>query len=114
MMVRVLCILAMAATLGGCERAGVFQRNAPVFDGQRFRTQVKTERKNRQEFSVTVSTVSKSLKGAIAAGEYKAIQHCIQYFGTSDIDWTLGPDTDPATLPVVNDSITFRGACRDV
>ena len=114
MMTRVICILALAATLGGCERAGIFQRNAPVFDGQRFRTQIKTERRDRQDFAVTVKQVSKSLEGAIAAAEYKAIQHCIQFFGTSEIDWTVGPDVDPQSLPVTNDSITLRGSCRDV
>ncbi|WP_417205086.1 hypothetical protein [Antarctobacter sp.] len=114
MMTRVICILALAATVGGCERVGVFNRNAPVFDGERFRTKVSSDRKNRQEFAVTVSTVSKSMKGAIAAGEYKSVQHCIQYFGTSEIDWTVGPDTDPQALPVTGDTITFRGRCRDV
>ncbi|ASP21742.1 hypothetical protein ANTHELSMS3_03090 [Antarctobacter heliothermus] len=114
MMVRVICILAVAATLGGCERAGMFKRNAPVFDGERFRTTAKSERKNRQDFVINVSGVSKSMKGAIAAGEYKAVQHCIEFFGTSEIDWIVGPDTDPQALVVTGDNITFRGTCRDI
>lgn len=114
MMTRIICILAVAATLGGCDRMGMFQRNAPVFDGERFRTKAKTERKNRQDFAITVSGVSKSMKGAIAAGEYKAVQHCIQYFGTSEIDWIVGPETDPQALPIAGDTLTLRGSCRDV
>lgn len=114
MMGRVFCILALVATLGGCERAGLFKSNAPTFDGQRFRTKVSTERSNRQAFAVTVHGVSKSPEGARAAGAHKATQHCIQFYGTSDIDWVVGPEAEPAAMPVVNDAITLRGACRDV
>ena len=70
MMGRVFCILALVATLGGCERAGLFKSNAPTFDGQRFRTKVSTERSNRQAFAVTVHGVSKSPEGARAAGAH--------------------------------------------
>ncbi|WP_420325521.1 hypothetical protein [Mameliella sp.] len=113
MMTRVVCILALAATIGGCGRVGIFKSDEPVFDGQRFRAVVKAERKNRQVFTVTVHQVSKSVEGARAAANYKAKQHCIQYFGTSEIDWTVAPDADAQTLRVVDDTLTFRGSCRD-
>ncbi|MEI4491865.1 hypothetical protein WAF00_14560 [Mameliella alba] len=113
MMTRVLCILALAATLGGCGRAGIFKSDQPMFDGQRFRTVVKTERKNRQVFAVTVHQVSKSVEGARAAADYKAKQHCIQYFGTSEIDWTVAPDADVQSLRIVDNTLTFRGSCHD-
>lgn len=112
MMTRVLCVVLIAAGLGGCERAGIFRSDQPVFDGQRFRGQVKTERLSRQNFTVTVFQVSKSAVGAVAAADYKAKQHCIQYFGTSEIDWIVGPDSRP--LPVAGDALTLRGVCRDV
>lgn len=113
MMTRVLCILAMAATLGGCERAGIFKSNAPVFDGQRFRTVVKSQRRNRQDFTVTVYQVSKSVEGARASALYKATQHCIQFYGTSEIDWTVAPDAEGQSLRVVDDTLTFKGSCHD-
>lgn len=112
MITRVLCIALMAASLGGCERAGIFRSDAPVFDGQRFRSQIKAERKDRQHFTVLVHQVSKSPEGAVAAGVYKATSHCITYFGTSDIDWTVGPDTQP--LPVNGDVLAMTGTCRDL
>jgi hypothetical protein len=83
-----------------------------MFDGQRYRGAVKSDRKNRQDFTVTINQVSKSIEGAIGSAEYKATQHCIQYYGTSDIIWTVGPDSTP--LPVVNDTLTLRGSCRDL
>lgn len=112
MMTRVLCVVLMAASLGGCERAGIFRSDIPVFDGQRFRGQVKSERKARETFTVTINQVSKSAAGAVAAAEYKATQHCIKYFGTSDIDWIVGPEARP--LPVTGDVLALRGVCRDV
>lgn len=111
---RVLCILLMAATLTGCGRIGLIKRDTPTFEGQRFSGRVSSERRNRQVFTVTVNGVSKSLEGAIASAEYRATQHCIQYFGTSDIDWTVGPETDRQALRIANDSLTFRGTCRDI
>lgn len=113
MMTRVLCILALAATLGGCGRAGIFKSDELVFDGQRFRSVVKSERKNRQVFTVTVHQVSKSVEGARAAADYKATQHCIQYFGTSEIDWTVAPNAEAQTLRAVDDTLTFSGSCHD-
>ncbi len=102
----------VALSLSGCDRAGLFRDNVPLFDGQRFRGSVKSERTNRQVFTVTINQVSKSAEGAVAAADYKAKQHCIQYYGTSDIDWTVGPDSSP--LPVSNDTLTLRGSCRDI
>ncbi len=52
-------------------------------------------------------------EGARAAANYKATQHCIQFFGTSEIDWTLAPDADAQTLRVVDDTLTFSGSCHD-
>lgn len=111
-MMRALGILALTVSLVGCGGGKLFQNDAPTFDGKRFRGQVSVERENRQVFTVTIQEVSKSAEGAVGAAEYKAVQHCIQYFGTSDIDWQIGPETSP--LPVVNDTLTFRGSCRDV
>ena len=58
-------------------------------------------------------TVGALLAGARAAADYKATQHCIQFFGTSEIDWTLAPNADAQTLRVVDDTLTFSGSCHD-
>lgn len=113
-MKRALFLLVLSTVLAGCGKGGdgLFHRDSPTFDGKRFGGSVKAARGNRQSFVVTINGVSRSPEGAVAAAEYKATQHCIQFFGTSDVDWQIGPDASP--LPVSNDSLTFRGTCRDV
>ncbi|MGP6085519.1 hypothetical protein [Antarctobacter jejuensis] len=113
-MKRAICLMMISVVLAGCGGGGkgLFHRDSPLFDGQRFGGSVKAARSDRQSFVVTINGVSKSPEGAIAAAEYKATQHCIEYFGTSDVDWQVGPQTTP--LPVSNDTLTLRGSCRDV
>jgi hypothetical protein len=62
-------------------------------------------------FTATVSDVSQSLKGARQAAEYEGIKYCIEQYGNSKIDWTVGPDTAPESLRVVDDKLTFSGRC---
>ena len=62
-------------------------------------------------FTATVSGVSQSLKGARQAAEYEGIKYCIEQYGSSRIDWTIGPDTAPENLRVVDDKLTFAGRC---
>lgn len=88
-------------------------RSDPVtFDDQVYRAKLSKVDRKLVEFSVDVSPVSASFEGALEAGRYEATRHCIENFGTSVIDWKTGPDDDPETLPVVNDTLSFRGACR--
>lgn len=84
------------------------------FDGQYFRTKVKPVDKKRSptEFTVEVNGVSASLDGAREAGRFEGIKFCITNFGSSRIDWAVGPDTAPEKLRVVDDRLTFAGRCR--
>ncbi len=112
-MLRVMLAGIVCLGLAGCDKLG-FGRDAPTFDGQYFRGSAKvTDRKDRQQFTATVRQVSKSLDGAVAAAEHEGVKHCIRYFGTSEIDWEVGPDTPREALPVSNDTLTFRGRCID-
>ena len=101
-----LCLLALA----GCNAD---KDNQTLFDGQQFRTKAKpADRKvTLAAFTVDVKNVSKSLKGARAAGEYAGIRYCVVNYGSSRIDWEVGPETDPETLVIEKDSLTFRGTC---
>ena len=62
-------------------------------------------------FRATVSGASQSLKGARQAAEYEGIKYCIAQYGTSRIDWTIGPDTAPESLRIIDDKLTFAGRC---
>lgn len=84
-----------------------------LFDGEYFNAKLRKVDRQLDVFTVTVKHVSKSLKGALAAGEYEAITHCVNYYGTSDIVWTVGPDTPEEQLSIVKDVVTLQGRCPD-
>lgn len=113
-MLRVICLLLMVVSVTGCARLGFGQGSKPLFDGQRYTSTARAlSRSDRQAFQATARPVSKSLEGAILAAEYEAIRHCITFYGTSDIDWQIGPDAPRSALPIQNNVLTLRGLCRD-
>ncbi|MEN9062479.1 MULTISPECIES: hypothetical protein [Ponticoccus] len=113
-MVRVICLLLMVVSVAGCGRLGFGQGSKPLFDGQRYNSTARAvARSDRQNFVATARPVAKSLEGAIAAAEYEGIRHCITFYGTSDIDWRVGPDTPRSSLPITKNTVTLRGSCRD-
>ncbi len=105
--------LMMGLAVAGCSKLNLNSSKGQTFDGQSFKAKAKAERSDRQHFVASVKPVSNSLDGAIEAAEHQGIRHCIEYFGTSDIDWEVGPNTDPAALVVEDDTLTFMGTCRD-
>lgn len=84
-----------------------------AFDGQYFNAKLRKVDRQLNVFTVTVRPVSKSLEGAVAAGEYEAISYCINTFGSSDIEWAVGPDTAREQLPIDRDVLTLQGLCPD-
>jgi hypothetical protein len=100
-------ILVMAAALAACGP----DDDDLLFDGQFYRAKLSTDRGARDLFTVTVSPVSKSLVGAREAARYEATVYCVNRYGRSDIDWTVGPDTPDEELVIVNDTLTFQGRC---
>ncbi len=82
-----------------------------LFDGQFFRSKLKTERSTPDEFIVTSSPVSASLAGAREAARYEATVYCVNRFGRSDIIWAVGPDSPDEQLPILNDTLTLQGRC---
>ncbi|MDX2483112.1 MAG: hypothetical protein QNK42_05580 [Pseudodonghicola sp.] len=103
--VAALCLLAV----GGCTNKDKQIR----FDGQHFKTKAKAvDRKvSVAEFTVEIKKVSQSLKGARAAGGYAGTRYCVTKYGSSGIDWAIGPETAPETLVIDRDTLTFRGTC---
>jgi len=101
-----LCLLV----LGGCNAN---KDKRILFDGINFRTKAKAvDRKvSAADFRVEVKKATQSLDGARGAGEYGGIRYCIANFGSSRIDWAIGPDTDPAALRIEDDTLVFRGTC---
>ncbi|CUH80297.1 hypothetical protein [Tropicibacter naphthalenivorans] len=113
-MLRIAIMVALALSVTGCSKIGIKRAPGVLFDGQKFRASAKsTTRSDRQHFVASVKGVSKSFDGAVEAAEYQGTRHCLKYYGTSDIDWDVGPDTPREALVVDNDTLTFLGMCRD-
>ena len=89
-------------------------RNRIPFDGQFFRTKVAKVDKQRDVFTVTIRDVARSLDGAREAGRHAGNAYCVENFGSSKIAWSVGPDTPPEELTVVNDTLVFQGVCPQV
>ena len=82
-----------------------------LFDGHFFKAKLRKVERQFDVFTVTVKPVSKSLKGALAAGEHEAIDYCVNQFGSSEIIWTAGPDVPQQQLNIEKDVLTLQGRC---
>jgi hypothetical protein len=85
-----------------------------LFDGFTFSTKVGKVDRQLDEFTVEIRDVSQSLEGARRAGAYAGIQHCVRHYGSSDVVWTVGPETPLTALPISNNTMVFRGTCPSV
>ena len=82
-----------------------------LFDGQSYKSKLRKIDRQRDQFTVTVAPVSKSLLGAREAGRYEAVVHCVNEYGSSDIIWAAGPDAPQAQLRIDKDTLTLQGRC---
>ncbi|WP_424986050.1 hypothetical protein [Microbulbifer sp. S227A] len=105
--------LLLAAALAGPVACGRDNPNRVAFDGVIFKSKTKAVDKkvSRADFTSTIYKVSQSLDGAREAARYQGTIYCVTNYGTSRIAWTIGPDTEPGRLAVVDNNITFRGKC---
>lgn len=105
--------LCGALALSACSRSQALgNNNRPVFDGQYFRMSLAAEKGAPANFTVTVKAGGKSLAGARDAGRYEAVNHCIEHFGSSRIDWIAGPDAPQDALQYQGTDLIFSGVCR--
>ncbi|WP_298969901.1 hypothetical protein [uncultured Roseobacter sp.] len=102
----VVSILMLSGALMACTS----EAEKITFDGQFYRTDL-DDLDERHKFQVTASPVSASLLGAKEAARYEATVFCVNEYGSSAIDWVIGPDDADETLPIANDTLTLQGAC---
>ena len=98
------------ALLAGC---GQSELDVITFEGDRFAGNLRSERGDRAAFVATGGPASISLEGAKQAAVYQAVQHCIDYLGTSDFEWTNGPDVDDTALIIVENEVVLTGRCSE-
>ncbi|MGJ8625449.1 MAG: hypothetical protein ACSHXB_00705 [Sulfitobacter sp.] len=101
----ILLALVTAGLVSGC----VAQKDQILFDGKYFRAKVSKINKQRDVFQVTVHGVTRSIDGAREAGRHAGNSYCVKNYGSSDIDWAVGPDTEG--LRVIDDKLIFQGTC---
>jgi hypothetical protein len=95
-------LLALAACGGG--------RTEVAFDGVSYSASA-ARGETVERFTASARPVSAGRAGAVRAAEHAGKRYCIETFGSSDIDWTTGPESVPATLPVAGDAVTLEGRC---
>ncbi len=101
----------LTAIIGLAVLAGCQDREDEIsFDGQFYRTSL-SKGEARHEFTVSSRPVSASLLGARQAAEYEAFTYCINEYGSSDIDWVIGPDLPDESYAISDDTLTLQGAC---
>ena len=103
----ILSLIVLTALVAGC---GNNKKNIP-FDGEFFRTKVSKVDGQRDVFTVSVRDVSRSIDGAIEAGRHAGNAYCVETYGSSKIDWSVGPDTPAEELVIEDDTIVFQGVC---
>ncbi len=99
--------LGAGLVLGACDQ----KKDRVAFDGVYFKAKQSKQKKGGKTFTVSVKPVSASFDGAREAGRYEGTKYCIQYYGTSEIDWIVGPDADLSQLIPVDDTLTLQGVC---
>ena len=104
--------LMLIATLLLTACSGERRADRIPFDGQYFRTDSKKLDQQRKNFEVTVRPVSASLNGALEAGLHEGTRYCIGNFGTSDIRWVTGPESENGAVPISNDRLVLQGTCK--
>ncbi|MFC3615741.1 hypothetical protein ACFORG_18455 [Lutimaribacter marinistellae] len=109
-------IVMFAAMSGVVLSAGCGERreNRVLFDGLYFPSKAAAVDKkvSLADFTVTVQDATQSLDAAREAGRYQATRYCIDNFGTSRVDWVVGPDSDASQLRIVDGDLVFRGTCQ--
>ena len=98
---RCLCsvlVLCPFFVLLGCSNPLDLEENKVSFDGHYFSSKITQNKTDNRYFALMVRRASRSLSGARDAGRYEATRFCIKNFGTSDIEWVLGPDDENVGL----------------
>ena len=111
-----IAFLLIAATVlsacgGGLGNTFRSKKEKVTFEGYQFKAKSKqVSKEQRQHFEVVVSRANQSLTGARQAGAHEAVRYCIKEYGTSKMDWVIGPEAE--NIIPVDDKIRLEGYCR--
>lgn len=108
-------VATLVCALGLTAACNVEPRASRVlFGGHYFPTKAAAldKKTSLADFSVRINDVSQSVDDAREAGRFAGTRYCINNFGSSKIDWKVGPDSDASQLRVSDDKLTFNGTCQ--
>lgn len=101
-------LAAVALGVAGCTR----KSDRLLFNGAYYPVKARTvDKGERTRFSVSVRRADQGLAGAREAGRHGGKQYCLEKFGTSEIEWTLGPDATDAALTGGGSGMVMTGKC---
>tara|TARA_R110002033_G_scaffold136535_1_gene176020 strand:- start:2953 stop:3279 length:327 start_codon:yes stop_codon:yes gene_type:complete len=106
-MKQIITLIAGAVLLAGCTA----QEDRLAFDGKYFSTNVSKVDGRRDVFTLQVKSAAQSIEGARESARYHATAYCIRNYGSSDINWVVGPDAPAESLRLDGGVLTFQGAC---
>ncbi|MCP4820539.1 MAG: hypothetical protein GY883_15205 [Shimia sp.] len=109
MMARTLILMTCAAlALTACNRK---KDDQFAFNGIYFNSKAdKVSKEERDHFVSVVKGANQDLEAAREAGRYAATRYCIAEYGTSRMEWVIGPENE--NVVPVDDTLTFEGYCR--
>jgi hypothetical protein len=81
------------------------------FDGVFFRAKASKVDDDRSKFAATVFNAVQAIDSAREAGRYEGTKYCIANYGTSRIDWALGPDDPEDQLQIRDGALLLEGQC---
>ena len=96
-------------TLVGCSNPLEPEENKVSFDGYYFSSKLSRSKLDDRSFDLIVRRANRSLSGAREAGRYEATRFCIKNYGTSDINWVLGPDDQ--SIGLTGKVLKLNGQC---
>ncbi len=100
-------ILAAMLVLGACTK----KEEKVFFDGKFYPAKARHAKGDRKVFTATVRRVSQGLHGAREAGRHAGTFYCLKNFGTSEINWIIGPDAPEQDLMSKSGNLTLTGEC---
>lgn len=85
-----------------------------LYDGIYFKTKVKPvdKKESLAHFQVNVDNAGRSVELAREAGRDAGTGYCVRTYGSSKIDWIVGPDTDSSQLPFDKGDLIMSGVCK--
>ena len=93
----------------GCSNPFELEENKVSFDGYYFSSKLSRSKLDGRSFDLTIRRANRSLLGAREAGRYEATSFCIKNYGTSDINWVLGPDDQ--SIGLTGKVLKLSGQC---